>query len=325
MKRNPTFLLALLMLVALLLAGCAPAAAPAPSNMRSEADNMPASAPQEAADGYAEKAAVSNMTAGYSAEPAPRLVIRNASLSIVVKEPAATMDTIAKMAEEMGGYVVTSNLSKYTTSDGVELPKAQINVRVPAEKLTGALETIKSLVKNKDTDILSENVSGQDVTKEYTDQKSRLTNLENAEKQLQKILEEATKTEDVLAVYNQLVSIREQIEVTKGQIKYYEESAALSSISVTLSAEEAVKPLSIGGWQPVGVARDALQALINTLKFFGNAAIWLIIFFVPIGFVLYLFFLVLRFFFRKVFKPRPKKTQPAPPQAPQNPPAPPQA
>jgi hypothetical protein len=91
----------------------------------------------------------------------------------------------------------------------------------------------------------------------------------------------------VLNVYNQLVQVREQIEVIKGQIKYYEQSAALSSISVELIADEAVQPLEIGGWRPDGVAKDALQALINTLKFLANALIWIIIYILPVLLVLY--------------------------------------
>jgi hypothetical protein len=91
------------------------------------------------------------------------------------------------------------------------------------------------------------------VTSEYTDLESRLGNLEAAEEQLTRIMESAVKTEDVLNVYNQLVQTREQIEVIKGQMKYYEQSAAMSAVSVELIPNEAVQPLSIGGWQPVGV------------------------------------------------------------------------
>jgi hypothetical protein len=76
----------------------------------------------------------------------------------------------------------------------------------------------------------------------------------------------ANRTEDVLNVYNQLTQVREQIEVTKGQIQYYEQSAALSSISVELVPDASVQPLTIAGWEPGGVAKEALQALITGLK-----------------------------------------------------------
>jgi hypothetical protein len=100
--------------------------------------------------------------------------------------------------------------------------------------------------------------------------------------QLQQIMDSAVRTEDVLSVYSQLTSIREQIEVIKGQMKYYEDAAELSLISVELVANESVQPLTIGGWQPVGVAKSAIQALINTVKFLANAGIWIVIFIIPV-------------------------------------------
>jgi len=90
----------------------------------------------------------------------------------------------------------------------------------------------------------------------------------------------------VLAVFNQLKQVREEIEVLQGQINYYKEASRLSSISVNIQAKASVDPLTIGGWQPVGVARDAVQALINALKFLVNAVIWILIFFLPVFLVI---------------------------------------
>lgn len=215
-----------------------------------------------------------------------RMVIKNANLSIVVENPSDTMDDISQMASEMGGYVVSSNLSQVRTERGVEVPQARITIRVPSEGLDQALQAIKQGAGR----VLSENISGEDVTKEYTDLESRLRHLKNAEKQLTRIMEQAAETEDVLSVYNRLVEVQEEIEQVKGQMQYYEQSAALSAISVTIQANEAVQPLQIGGWQPVGVAKKALQALINTLQFFGDAAIWVGLFVLPVALILFFVF-----------------------------------
>ncbi len=208
-----------------------------------------------------------------------RLVIKNASLSIVVADPARTLDEIVSMAEEMGGFVVSSQLWQTTLRNGATVDQASITMRVPVEKLDEALRQIKAGAG----EVRSENITGEDVTSQYTDLQSRLRNLEVAEAQLVQIMEDARKTEDVLQVYNQLVSVREQIEVIKGQMQYFEQSAAFSAISVDIMADEANKPLQIGGWQPVGVAKDAVEALINTLQGLGNFVIWLVIYILPVG------------------------------------------
>jgi hypothetical protein len=179
----------------------------------------------------------------------------------------------------MGGFVVSSNVWQNTLSNGAKVPHASITIRVPSERLDEALGLIKAGVG----EITSENVSGQDVTSDYTDLQSRLRNLEAAETQLQAIMDEASKTEDVLQVYNNLVNVREQIEVIKGQMQYYEQAAALSMISVDITGDEEAQPLQIGGWQPAGVAKDAIETMINTLQSLGNIAIWFVLCVLPIG------------------------------------------
>jgi hypothetical protein len=232
-----------------------------------------------------------------------RIVIRNADLSIVVNEPLEAMNTIGRMAERMGGYIVSSNSWKTSNYKGIEIPEANISIRVPAALLNQALDEIKELLNDKELDLLSENVSGQDVTKEYTDLNSRLKNLEDAEAQLKLILDEAYKTEDVLNVFDQLTYYREQIEVTKGQIKYYEESAALSSISVRIQAHEAVNPITVAGWKPSVTVSKALQSLVNALQAIVDGAIWLILLIIPITIIIllpfYLLFLLVRALVRR--------------------------
>jgi len=179
----------------------------------------------------------------------------------------------------MGGYVVTSNLYQRTLSSGAQAPQAEISVRVPVERLKEALEQIKAGAIT----VESENISGQDVTQDYTDLQSQLRNLEAAEAQLTEIMEEATKTEDVLAVYNELVYKREQIEIIKGRMQYFEQAAALSMIAVSITADEAAQPIQIGGWQPAGVAKEAIETLIKTLQFLANVGIWFVLCILPVG------------------------------------------
>jgi hypothetical protein len=214
-----------------------------------------------------------------------RIVIKNASLDIIVEKPPEVMDAIGKMAEDMGGFIVSANLYQTRLASGEEVPRASITIRVPADRLDEAMGRIEG---QSDRPVENKTINSQDVTQEYTDLQSRLKNLEATETQLVKIMEEANKTEDVLRVYNEITRVREEIEVTKGRIQYFDQSARLSSISVNILPREAVQPLSVGGWQPVGVARDAVQALINGLQWLVNVVIWLGLFIIPILLVIIL-------------------------------------
>ena len=266
---------------------------------------MPASAPEAR---VAEESAA-NTGSGVSAAAVERIVIKNADLAIVVSDVEGRMKNIQIMAEQMGGFVVSSNLYQSYTSDYIEVPEAQIVIRVPSDQLEAALEEIK-----KDTvEVPTENISGQDVTAEYVDLQSRLKNLEAAEAQMDEIMQNATETEDVVNIFNQLVYYREQIELVKGQIKYYEEAAALSAITIRIIAEETVKPLVIGKWEPKGVALEAVQDLVDFMKGFTEFMIRFVIYNLPVLIVIaipfYLVFLGVRAIFRKMRGRKAKKAE----------------
>jgi hypothetical protein len=162
-------------------------------------------------------------------------------------------------------------------------------------------EAIKN-IKGDAIQIQNENTSGQDVTREYTDLQSRLRNLEAAEADLVKIMDKAYQTEDVMNVYNQITQVREQIEVVKGQIQFYDQSSTYSAITIKLLSKAAIQPISVGGWQPIGVARDAVQALIDALKGLTNLAIWLVLFFLPLIIVLAIPIIIIVMILRRFIK-----------------------
>lgn len=234
-----------------------------------------------------------------------RMVIQNVDLAIVVADPKTRMSEIADMAKAIGGFVVSSNL--YTTNYGAnyaEAPEATIAIRVPQEKIDDALEAIKKdAVK-----VNYENRSSDDVTSAYVDLQSRLKAKQAAEKKLLEFLDQAADTEDVLAVYIQLQQIQSDIEVLKGQIKYYDESVALSAISIRLIAQETIQPVEVGGWKLQGAANDAVQDLVYFTQGFARSIIRFALFTLPsfilLAIPLYLFFLIARGFYRKFRKPK---------------------
>jgi hypothetical protein len=239
-----------------------------------------------------------------SVQAEERLVIENADLAIVVKDPKGRMAEITALANEFGGFVVSSNLYQSSTSFGKEVPEATIVIRVPSERLDEALTRIKEGA----VEIDYENRSGQDVTNIYVDLQAQLKAKQAAETKLLEIMDQATRAEDVLAIYLQVQQVQTEIEQLKGQIKYYEESAALSSISVRLIAEESTQPIEIGPWTPTGAARDAIQDLILFFQNFIDVLIRFILLTLPalilIAIPLFVLYLVGRAVYRRVRKSR---------------------
>ena len=233
-----------------------------------------------------------------------RLVIENADLAIVVTDPKARMAEITALANEFGGFVVSSNLYQSFTSFGMEVPEATIVIRVSSERLDEALTRIKEGA----VDIQYENRSGQDVTNQYVDLQARLKAKQAAEQKLLEILDQAVRAEDVLAIYLQVQNVQTEIEQLKGQIQYLEESAALSSISIRLIAEEGTQPIELGPWRPEGAAKEAIQDLILFFQNFVDFLIYFVLSILPalilVAIPLYVVYLIGRAVYRRINRSR---------------------
>jgi hypothetical protein len=300
MKVKKFWVIVFFVSLSLVVGACAPA-------MRSEqavedlAYESPAAAPENKYETEIEEAmeAERGYTSGTGSVDAvvDRMVIYNAEMEIAVQNPETAMDAVIEMAEDAGGFVVSSNLSRTYYEEG-SLPRATLTVRVPAGQLDSIMNAIKDLTPVPSEDVLYENVSGQDVTAEYTDLESRLRNLEAAEEALVALMEDARDPEDVLNVFDELTYYRGEIELVKGRMRYLEESAALSAISLTIVPKESLQPIEIAGWKPIGTVKDAVEALINAGQFLVDAAIWFGIFclpfLIPLGIGIYILVRILR-------------------------------
>jgi len=224
-----------------------------------------------------------------------RLIIRNASLDLVVPDTETALDEINDLVDELEGYVVESNVYKY--QEGLQ---AHVTLRIPADSLDAALARFRALA----TEVRSENISGQDVTEEYVDLRSRLRYLEATEARLLEFLEEAEDTEAALAVYEQLQRIQADIEHVKGRMQYLEQSAAMATVNLNLTPDELAQPIQVGGWHPEGTLRDSFQTLVRALQFLVDALIVIVVLVIPILVVIAIPFAVLFLVVRAILRRR---------------------
>jgi len=219
-----------------------------------------------------------------AAQPAPgvandteRMIIRTVDLSLVVTDAEPAMQSITDMVTGMGGYVADSSAWR----EGEQL-RARITVRIPAGDLDDAIAAIKALAVR----VERENVSGQDVTEEFTDLSAQLVNLEAAEKELRELLAEVRQrtqqAEDILQVYRELTNIRGEIERVKGRMQYLSTLTALATLNIELIPDILARPVVEPGWRPLETLRNAGRALVNALKGLANALIWLVIYVLPL-------------------------------------------
>ena len=224
---------------------------------------------------------------------AERMVIQTVELRLIVKDTQASLEAVQSLTGELGGYVASSR-----TWHTEEQLSASLTLRVPADQLNTALEKLRALALEVD----SENISGEDVTQEYVDLEARLRNEEAYEKELLALLtetrERTSRAEDILAVYERLTEVRGRIEQIKGRMQYLENMSAMATITVELIPSELMQPITVAGWHPTGTARSAIRALINAFQFFVDAAIWIVLFGLPVLIIIAVPFVVLWYIIR---------------------------
>ena len=207
----------------------------------------------------------------------PRMIVRTAEMRIVVADTTKAVDAVTKSVEAMGGFVSGSNIWR----EG-ELLRATLKLRVPADKLTSTLASIRTLATRVD----NETIASEDVSQEYVDLESQVRNLEATEAELRELLIVARKNSrratDVLEVHEQLTMIRGQIEQAKGRMRYLSQVTALSQISLDVLPDAITKPVVEGEWQPFVIAKDAMRALVGSFQSIATVAIWFVIYVLPI-------------------------------------------
>jgi hypothetical protein len=272
-------IVAILLLVLLLGAACGSRGmAPMPGDTFAE-DKMvveeveferAASAPEPMMDSDSGESA----SVGVGDDELPRMIIYNGDLDIIVKDTTVAQEDIVDLVEGMDGYIV--NVSSYAYGGG--LMNVHLTVRVPAEAFNAAMTAIRNIAM----EINSESVGSQDVTQEYVDLESRLRALEVKATRLEELMDEAEDTEAVLAVYQELALTQQQIEETKGRMRYLERSSAMATIEVQLTPDAVSQPVEVAGWRPQGTMKRAIEALIRTFQWIVDVFLWVILYIAPV-------------------------------------------
>lgn len=237
-------------------------------------------APPKQNDAVAQPRTLPPPAAAPAAEPAPampRMIVRTADVKIIVADTSKTVDAITKSIEGAGGYVSGSNIWR----EG-ELLRAKLTLRVPADKLTATLASIRGLAKR----VENETIASEDVSQEFVDLESQVRNLEATEAELLELLKVARvnskKATDVLEVHDQLTMIRGEIEQARGRMRYLSQVTSMSSIALEVVPDAITQPVVKAGWQPLVVVKDASRALVAFLQSAATVVIWFVVYILPI-------------------------------------------
>jgi len=226
--------------------------------------------------------------------PSPRMIVRTASLSLIVTDATKAMQSLTAHAAQLGGYVTESK--EWREADQL---RGTITVRVPSARFDEMLVSAKKSAVR----VQSESSSGTDVTQEFSDLGARLRNAEAAEVELRELLstirQRTQKAVEVLEVYAKLNEVRGEIEQLKGRMQYLSQVSAMSSITFELVPDVLAQPVVEAAWSPRVVAHNALRSLTESMQWIAELAIWFALYIAPIVLLLMIVVLPLLILLRR--------------------------
>lgn len=153
-------------------------------------------------------------------------LIRTGDVRIQVRDVPAALRVTDSIAQNTGALIADSR----TTQDGDGRQTADVVIRVPSPQFPAVLRALRGVGSVK-----AESIGTQDVTKEYADLETRLAVQQQTVERLRDLLDNRTaRLSDVLEVERELARAVSELEMMKGQRRYYDQQIALSTIHLTL-------------------------------------------------------------------------------------------
>jgi Na+-transporting methylmalonyl-CoA/oxaloacetate decarboxylase gamma subunit len=227
-------------------------AASSPSDNAAETENAVAVASKSQ---FASKSNSPSSVSTNSFESMARKIIYHANLLIRTKEYTKARQEVENLIFTSNAYIVQMN--ERQSDDYSEM---EMTVKVPQNGFAGFIQELEKVSPGK----VTKSMKGTDVTEEYVDLESRLKAKQVVEARLLDFMSNATETEDLLRISNDLSIIQEEIETAKGRMRYLDNNVAFSTVEIRLVEEVTPKQKVVEDTE-VGTLAKAGAALLQSL------------------------------------------------------------
>jgi glycine cleavage system regulatory protein len=159
-----------------------------------------------------------------------RKVIRSGNVTFEVDSFDSALMTVTKLVLEDGGFVAGTESAKLPNGK----TRGVVTVRVPPDRLDALVLKLRGL-----GDLKGQNITAQDVSKQYADNDSALRAARAMEERLLEIIKTSKGAiKDLLAAEKELGVWRGKIEAAEGQKRYYDNLIGLSTLAITLEERD---------------------------------------------------------------------------------------
>jgi hypothetical protein len=157
------------------------------------------------------------------------VIIFQGDLRMLADEDAIpkTIDKVIDIAESLGGHIAGRK-------------DQSVTIKVPSASFREAMTKIDAI-----GGVVGRSVSADDVSEEFHDLEVRLGNLRATRTRLQEFLGKASGIQDMLTVERELERVALEIDRMEGRLEFLRTRAAMSVISVALTAKPKVVPIVV--------------------------------------------------------------------------------
>ena len=244
----------------------------------------PQSAPAMKADYVMEEAAVeapaamntaSNSLKG-AGETGSTALPENRKWVITVNMDAETEDLDGLMAgldteiAALGGYVEDQEIYNGSSYASRRHRNANLTVRIPADRVTDFTQAVSGIAN-----VVSTNISRDDITLKYVDTESRVTALKTEEARLLELLAQAETMSDLLEIEARLSDVRYELENYASRLRVYDNQVDYATIYLFISEVQEYTPVAEKTvWERI---RDGFKSSIEGVtEGFVDFFVWVI-------------------------------------------------
>ncbi len=266
------------------VAACITAPANEISKAEQTVDQMDGAAVEESENNRTEDHADGELNAAAAqqqVDPTKKKIIKDGSLSVRSVHAADSKKKIDQLLKLHQAYYASEQL---TNNDNII--SYNLKIRVAANNFE---KMIFDLEKGDDI-IQSKNIETRDVTEEFIDIESRLSNKKEYLKKYKELIAKAVNIKDVLQIEDDIRNIQEEIESAEGRLKYLNDQITYSTLDIYLFSEkenlhisahpycftDRIKDAIISGWSAIAEFILAIFAAWPMLIICTTAAIILL-------------------------------------------------
>ena len=159
-----------------------------------------------------------------------QMVIKQGSVSVKVETGTLEekKDQLSSIIDEYNAELTYITFNEYTTEK-----RYSVTVKIAPSKFDSFMESISTLGEIKSIDS-----SVEDVTEQYTDLQTRISNLQEELARLNTLYDEADNVEEILMIEREVTRVQTNLEIYQRQSLDLERRSAQSTITVYLVEEK---------------------------------------------------------------------------------------